>query len=694
MFITNSIYEKITRYLYDVGCFFLKRFSFQIRINYLLNICLLALLFILFNYKILNSKNLIILAPIDSNLVNSNTLDSSLSDEVVLDSTKKTILFEPIQKHGSLLILDSNQYQSISKYDILWIEYIGLNNIIEEKLSCYPLYLGDYYQYSSFSAFGSDNRNINFKFNNRPINDAHFESYNINMFPTEFFEQIQIFTGSDAVIFSGNSSGALINIQEIKYQTARPYSKLRVEQSAGSFISSDGIYSQNIMPNTNMTFGFRKTSSSGNYSNQWSDSWNIRGILRWNASDKFNISFVESFHNYSMATNGGLDLSTSNLFDPRESQALYNSFNERVYRHDISITTTYLPDSLNSSLSITAFLTFADWYRKLPDEFSDIDSSLYFFNYLSNQYGLTGSYENKLTDFLTLKIGGEFNYSLSEKNIFSDELKGQYSAVYGYLILKPITTLQFSGGIRTANRKNKFINSVGSRLTYFADNLNLLYADMSFSQRLPSASEGLNLKNENHFLFLAGFKQNKNDNTFHLDYWYRSVLNPINSIPLLTNGGFLYDSQAIQYDNFTSTGLAILYHSKIITSTLHLLFRGNISFDNWDDSPSFANPRFYASSSIEYHIKKVRSEARLGLKIAGSLQQTGFSYLPQRRQFIHESSDVFSSDGLSIYAKARFGSAYINLSFNNILGTDYYYVKYYPALGRHFSFSVNWAFFD
>lgn len=692
MSLTKFTYNKTTRYLDDVGCCFLSKRLQEISIKFMLNLSLLVSLFFLLDSQLLNSKNLNALVPVDSISNNSNTLDSSLIDTAV-DSEKKTILFEPIKRHGSLIILDSTQYQSITKYDILWTEYIGLNSIIEDKLSSYPLYLGDFYQYGSFSVFGAENRNINFRFNNRPLNDALFESYNVNMFPTEFFEQLQIFTGSDAVIFSGNSSGALINLREINYNTATPYSKLRIEQAAGSFISSDGIYSQNIMLNTNMTFGFRKTSSSGNYSNQWSDAWNIRGILRWNASDKLNISFVESFHNYSMATNGGLDLSISNLFDPRESPVFYNSFNERVFRHDVSITTTYLPDSLNSALTITAFLTYADWYRKLPDEFLAIDTTLHLIDFLSNQYGLTGSYENKLTDFLTLKAGGEFYYTLSEKNIFSDELIGQNSAVYGYIILKPVNSLQLSGGMRIANRNNKFVNSLGSRLSFFVDN-NIIYTDLSFSQRLPSAAEGLNLKNENHFLFLAGIKRNGTDNSFHLDYWFRSVLNPINSIPLLTNEGFLFDTKTIQNDNFTSTGLAVFFQSEIERYPLQVTFRGNLSFDNWSNNPSFDSPRLYAGTSIEYHIKKIRSEARFGLRVVTTYQKSGFSYLPHRRQFIHESSDVFNSDGISVYAKAKFGSAYINLSFNNILGTDYYYVKFYPGLGRYFSFSVNWAFFD
>ena len=137
------------------------------------------------------------------------------------------------------------------------------------------------------------------------MNEANFGTFNMDMFSTEFMESVEILVGSDAVIFSNNSSGALINLQEIRYNASTPYTKLWINQAGTSMISSDGVFSQNILPNFNFTVGIRAISSDGDFTNQWVDSWNLRGILRWNLSPKTNISLTENFYNHAAGTNGG-----------------------------------------------------------------------------------------------------------------------------------------------------------------------------------------------------------------------------------------------------------------------------------------------------------------------------------------------------------------------------------------------------
>jgi hypothetical protein len=618
------------------------------------------------------------------------------SNEVAAQTeTDSSELFIPLYKHGSMFMTGGQYYKKITKKDLLWEDYFGLYDVLANNLPAYPLYQGAYYLYNQLSMFGTGHRSFAFRFNNRPINDANFGAFNIDMFPTEFMESAEILLGSDAVIFSNNSTGALINIQEVRYNAATPYTKLWLSQAGATMITSDGIFSQNVLPNVNVTVGFRAITSKGDFDNQWVDSWNLRGIVRWNLSSLTNISLSETFYNHAMGTNGGVNPETSlNMYNPREADVLYDSFNDRLIRHDVNLTlSSYLAEDSTSAISLTGFFTYADYYQRVPGIVLETDSIMHN-DVLSNQMGVTGKYEQEISDFLSLKVGGDLLFSVVDKALFNDEMKGLSLGGFGHIAFHPVNNLIISGGIRISSQLERFYNSLGGKIQYFYNPESSIFGDISFSQRVPSPAEGLNLRNENHFLILGGAKLKKNVSELEGSIFLRNVTNPITAETVTDADGNIINTVSVQKEALTATGLGLTF-SSLLFDNLHYLLSGNLTFDNWATVAGFSNPRLNGRFKIYYRIALGRSEVRFGVDMNAVYQKSWLRFFPQHRQYtLIEDNPLSQFGGINIFAHAKLGNAYVKLNLRNILSNEYYFVAYYPKSNLYFNLTVNWAFLD
>ncbi len=604
-------------------------------------------------------------------------------------------LFIPLFNHGSVFLTKGNYYKKITKKDILWEDYFGLFDILSNNLPSYPLSQGGYFLNDNLSIFGAGARSNSFRFNNRPINEANFGTFNINMFPTEFFESAEIMLGSDAVIFSNNSSGVFVNLQEIRYNVATPYTKLWLEEAGKTMLSSDGVFSQNIMPNVNMTLGFRAINSSGDFINQWVDSWNVRGLVRWNLNEKTNISLSDNFHNYATGTNGGIntELSTG-IYNPRESFVLYDSLNERLFRHDLNLTfSSILSDDTSSAVSMTAFFTNADYEQRVPGTITESDTVTHN-QLLSNQTGISGKYEQELSDFLSLKFGGDIIYSAVDKGLFNDEMNGLTLGTFAYTAIRPIDKINISGGVRINSQLDRVFSSLGGKLQYSFTPYSSFFADISFSERVPTPTEGLALNNEGHFLLLAGYNTKNKQNIFEATIFFRNIANQIIARSVTDKNAHIINTRSEQNGTMRASGAYISYASEIFKH-LHYRIYANLALTNNGAETDFSNPRLNGKLKFYYQFIVGKSEMRLGMDISAVYQKSWFRYFPQHRQYtLIENNPLAQFNGFNIFAHAKLGNAYLKLNLRNITGNGYYFLAYYPKSSFYFNLSVNWAFLD
>jgi hypothetical protein len=610
----------------------------------------------------------------------------------------------PLMSHGSCFTLTEKNIPKISKQDIQYINYANFQDILKRKMRQFPLFLGGYGEFNSFSIYGGNPRNISLAFNGRPIDDPAFSTLNLSQIAPEFMENAEILTGTDAITYSDNASSLFINLQEIIYDTKYPYTKIWLSKSSFDFISADGIFSQNFSKNWNFTFGFRTQTSAGRYDNSWLDSWNVRALLRWNPSERTSISLTEYFTNQGFGTTGGIENTGEDFCDDLIAFPIYERVNERVFRHDLTLSLTSVLDRDSShAISGSVFLSNSDWDRRRSIDMliGDNDSSLYY-NNSSFFIGANARYENNLLDFTKLSIGGDLRYVSLESNDYIESLSGITAAAFSRLKINFTENFSLTGGLRLKIQHEKYAASLGGKINYNLSNDILLTADISYSERFPSPSEGLNLNNEKNMLGLFKFNWEKLDSRLSLTAFSRQVFSPLHAEPVYNSSGLLINTNSYNGDDITVVGAtveaattmaeALLVHTdKIVASGW-----SNVQFSMGDDRAGKRFPVFYGGLELYYELIIGRSEARIGASIELLSAFKGERFFPiKRTYFPAEYEKGFSTNGTELFAAARLGSnAYVKISFENPLSQCYYYVPIHPMYEMNFKLSVSWSFMD
>lgn len=626
----------------------------------------------------------------------SVSITTPSQQDTLSEPTKTYTFYNPLQQHGSLFLISGKPDKNISKWDILDINYTGLPEILAKKTNAYSLSLGNAGMFNHFSFMGALPNDVSIRFNGRNLNDLEYGSLNLEQIPVEFLQNIEIVTGSEAAVLSG-SSGALINLQEISYNTSVPYTRLWYSQAGYEFLASDGVFSQNIAPNWNLALGFRGMSAIGRFDNSWLDSWNLRGLLRWSPSDLTTFSLSNVFSNHGIGTNGGIDYNlSSSYFDEISAIVNYDALNERNFRHDLTFSMTSLLDK-DSLGAFTGSLYLTNNQRNInrPDYLSLNESdTVYFQNYSQSRYGVTAAYEQKIGSFLFLKTGGEAEiYNLSATPYF-DDAHDFRAAAYGHIRFKLPLGATLSGGARIGYQFKRSAVSFGARFTENIRDNFVFYADLSINERLPNPIEGLHLKKEANVLAISGISYTSSSYSIDLSGFARRVQNPIVAETVLNGDGKVISTKSENLSDLVVFGGALNFKA---TPYSFLGIEADISayYDRLNSEESKLFPNFTAKGSAYYKVAVGRSELKAGIS---SGLQTGFSgyvFLPiTRGYYLYPKESKMVNTGLNVFLAARLGEAYVRLELQNALSQGYYSVPVYPAMDMNFRVTISWAFMD
>lgn len=648
-------------------------------------------------------------------LADSDSLSNVTSDSLLPSNF-------PILEHGKVFVLNNKPALTIGKRDYSFDQYAGLYEIINKKANVFPLSLGSYSQFNSFSFYGATPRDLSVTFNYRPMNDFQYSSYNIEQFSPEFIENLEILTGSDAAIFSDNSAGAMINIQEVRYDTKKPFTRMLFAQAGNEAIFADGIFSQNFKRNFNLTFGFKSMNGKGEYDNNEFETWNLRALLRWNPSDRTSISLSEIFNNHSMGVNGGIDSATSyyqyanyfstgepfNIAEGNYAAVMYGAMLEKQFRHDITLSfTSILDEDSTHSASGALFFTHADWDRSSSQGFFNDTIEGFSDKYIYKMAGANLKYELAIANSLFINTGGEIYYIDNEKSIFTESFEGMSMSAFGRGRINVFDIVDVSGGLRFRQLKDNTAVSAGAkaRINFTGDFS--ITADFSRTVRLPSPSEGLSLSSESSLLAIIEAEYKSEIFKCKLNVFRREINNPILFRPVYNDTNetnLVVNTEAYNADKRTilGGGIALTYIPfGEISLDPYLWLPANISFfgqsyqSELDGADDKRFPEYYAGIDFYSRIKINQSIARIGVEYAVLGPFNGEVFIPQTRSYIPNNFDNgIMNNGLNIYAKARLGNAFIRVSFENILSQPYYYTAVYPNYGMNFRFMVTWSFFD
>ncbi len=633
--------------------------------------------------------------------------DTNDVDKDIVPVIPDSLLSIPLTIHGKISTFGVSPSYTINKKDLQTVLYRDMSDIFYDKLPVTSLSLGNFGQFNSFSYLGLMPNNIDYSNNGRSIIDKNFLSLNPSQLPHEDFENLEILEGSDAVLLSPNGSNLLVNSQEIIHNTKSPYTRLWFSQAGFGHLASDGIYSLNFKPNWNFTFGYKGQTAQGQYNNDDFSHWNIRLRLRWNPSDRTSISLTDNFTNHKLGISGGMNELTSLdaagdvfLYSPIYSNQQLTAFTERNYRHDITLNVTSVLNNDSTSF-ISSGLYFSDilWRFEAPSSERIDTNSNEIQEYRIDQLGGFTKYSFQYHDFIKLNIGSDFSYhSVPESYAWQKYNSMEYST-YGLanIFLSPRLTL--SGGLRQAYLYDNLNISFGTKIKYDFSTSSNVFFDFSYTEQSPSLSQGINLSKSDISSFLAAYSYATDNYYVSAKASYRIFTSPIYSNALYRNET-IYSSESFNgsdknvFSASLSSGVSFIPY--IMGDKDKLGFRTSLLY-NKDNSDYKTLPGYSIKLGTTYDFIIGRSKLFSGVNVVFIPPFTGMRFIPQQRvyAFLNNPTETsFKFNGVDLFVILKLGTAYVKLAMENILGQDYYYVPYYPALQRNFNLSFSWTFLE
>lgn len=631
----------------------------------------------------------------DQDLLNNNVFfnenNSSSFTDVKLDSLN---LFIPLNFHG---LLQSNSLINnvISKREINLIEYHSTFELLSDKTNSFPFYLGAAGLMNKLCFFGMKIPKVSYQYNGRILSDFEFASYNLEEISSEFFENAEILFGTYSVIQSENSVGVSINFQEIINNTNKPYTKLWYAQNSNDMISLDGIYSQNFLPNTNFSFGFRRQFAFGYYDNSKVDNWNVRTKFRWNLSENTNISLTENFNHIRNGINEGLNLARTqniNYFDRDAAVVNFINFSYENFSHDITLSLTYnINDDTTSNIKANIFYSSDDKNYKFDDtQFFLINDSLLRQNYFSNYFGTDIRFYTKILNYLSIKSGAEFvKISSDSSNVkFSPSINSSSLSLFILSEFYPINNFILYSGVRYKNYLSKNNINWGLGISYKNNKFGTIVLDYSQSYYYHPFLIN-NQIDEYHQLLFLDYKIQTLDNLYSFGVYNHNII--------VNNKNNIQESNFYLPENESLIGA---YFSANINPWNELYLKSKILYNtNLKENKKDYLPKIYLSLASYYRFYVGKSMMNLGFELKLMSKMNCFPYSRQFLFKIPDNEDIdfydnFMFNGLTFFAIAKLGDAFVKASFENIFGADYYFVPVYPNFKYNIRFSFVWSFFN
>lgn len=661
-----------------------------------------------------------VLPSLSYSAVFSDTLETSIYSDTtfaidttdVIDTLATELLYPkkitPIQNIGVVAPALSSDAK-LDDSTIRHSNYRHLGNLLESFAGVFLYNFGSTGQPHILLSNYSDYRTIVFTNNGVPLNDPLTGYYNLNYFPTENIEQIEFINSTKAFLYTFNSTGSLVNMVSKFYNNNTPYTRLRYSESAYEETYLDGMFSQNILHNFNLTGGVQRIVADGRYANSEYNSWNVRLKLRHNISDNLNVYFSEIYNQNILGLNGGVDLentATKDIFDEMRADVKYSGSYENVARNDLQLGAAgrFLPDTSSITQLIFYLSNQMRLFRDLqpPSAMPPIRES-----YHTRWYGaklhqhLNLQEENVILN--SLNIGTEIRSNQLLQSPVTDYKSKINAAIYAETEFSPLenATVDAYSRFDIYNSHKRF--SFGSDATIKAINNFEITAGYSNSYRFPNfyelywnnnfnTAQRTDFSPEQHSVIELGLGLNISDHLkFVSSYHHRTIKDaivyeptnnvyPLHQFVFTTKDKIMLQSLNSRLSgNFwkfsTNLNASLLLSSKYLTEFQYPDFTTN--------GELFFNDRFFNDNL----------NLRIGIKGNIISKQLGYTFEPRTGLMIPNNNFILgNSSSFDAIVLAGIGSALVHIVLENVLDNKYAIVSYYPIQDRTLRFGITWEF--
>ncbi len=683
--------------------------------SFTLAFCISSLVFFHLSYSQDSTKTLL-LSPRDSTRVIGSARDSILR-------------VKPIPLVGALEPFhDSSDF--ILSSEIPWMEYRYIGDLLWTKPGMYIRDMGNPGQNNQLTIGAVDWRGIAFLVDGRSQGDPITGTYDMILFPTDYIDRIEFISGPRAMVYGMNSTGGAINIVTKSLYTNKAYSRIRYSQGVDEYIQTDAMFSQNIFPRFNFTFGLTRHTIGAHrldqeyrsrFSNADHDAWSFRTKLRYNISNSFNLVFSHLFHQTRTGLYGGVDYlktPSDQLFNSLGAMVTNNDAYEKISNHHLDLTA-----AVHFAGDTTQVTTVTTYYSNQLREYRDEERVLQTFptngiflqadNRSSNAGILLRHVWDSDVQNLNASIQAEeFQVESSPEVGGHRENKLSASVKEEVRLFSPFTFALFG---RMDRFRSQNIGGLGTDVQFALLPSLTIFGGMSNSQRTPtlqelywssdstlSPSPRLWLANEKHTLIELGIRFSLFD---FLDgsasVTHRQIKNPILIDTTGVPGGQIRNYSLIfsQPDSRSFDGVNISLNS----SFRNFFVQGNATYLKQPDSFHGSQkltllPELYLDGSVYYKgtLADGNLELKVGFRGRFASQQTGMAPLGESGLYVpYVLLQSFGPSGTAdFFVIAKIGDAYLHFIWENLSGNQYMLTPLYPMYERNIRFGVSWEFLN
>lgn len=648
---------------------------------------------------------------------NQDTIEVSLPDAVPVDTALPPQPIKPIPHLGTL-DRDLSHTQIITDSSAYFGEYTSLNDIVVNHTGAFVRDLGNVGQYSELTLGGLGGRHIAYLQDGILLNEPLTGIHNPYWFQTEQIERVEVETGTRSFLYGLNSTGGVVNAVSRHHKAIRPLTKIRYSESRYEQTFFDGMFSQNLTRDLNVTVGVERYVTDGRFSNSDFDMWGTRVKARFNASNRWNFFLLQHYTQTKLGLFGGINYNatagSSGLFyDPRQAVVTTTDVYEKITRHDVHLgVAAQLFDDSTDITTLTAY--YATHLRELRDENNRplADSFAIFDNHHSRWRGVKLTHHVERNRF-SLNVGGE----VQSRNILHSPATGDHaeiaSSAFGRIGFSPFEQFRLAGYGRYDNYLGRIVVSLGSDLSYSPLRWLRLYAGYSRSTRFPTLQElywrrgniygpDEPFANERHHLFESGVECHVDSIAMvSIKYFRRTVRNHITTFSAgpsqpFTGVQFLAQNRSV-YEGVSASAQLRFWHIAAEGHASHLVITQNLSQSVSGNDLSTPQPEWWALGGIYYRNTLFDENLDLKLGIRGKIygEQRGMEFNPEAIAFVPSSLpsiDIAAAADAVLIAKI--GPAYVHFLWHNLVDNNYVVTPFYPMPDRAVRFGITWILLD
>lgn len=617
--------------------------------------------------------------------------DSAFNERKVVRTDSLPV---PFAWYGALGRRSTDTVMDLSKVDRRLIQYQSVSDQLIRSTPFMPLSHGGFSQHNAVSIAGGWNADLGVSVNGRRVVDPWSSQFQLSQFASDAYEKVEILTGTHAVGLAATSTLTALNAQEMRFNTATPYTHMWYTQGGGDLIAADVSMAQNVAPGVNVNVGVRRSGAYGRFVNQEFDVWNVRANTHWAMDSLTNLRFSYSLTSQNTGLPGGLR--TVVPLDQRTEATAAPVFfylQDEMRRHDVTLSGMHQFDTLGThEIYAQVYASTTDMLRIRDSTlFTSASDTLKNMTFHGRLFGAVLRSRHHFGE-LDLRLGASVDVITLGQTVYNDDGDDVQPQLFGHIDLPISSAMLFSGAARVSLEYGNLLTAAGAGLT-FNVGASTLRVDASTMQRSPSPTEGLTLQPERHVLGLVEYRHTTSALDILAQAFYRSISNEIVTTSDRDSVQLIRTTSSINSGSTSVLGLVAQATYTHEWFEIRPVLRVHVPSISADSARPFPLLSGEVSAAFVYRVGK--NSVRLGAKGSLVSPMASRQYVPVTWTYTAPvEGQGWVGNGLDLYLTAVLGNASIRVSYENVLGQRWYTTAIAPEIIRDLRISVSWSFFD